>query len=168
VPHLVEALSSLSSRVSLLLVYGGYDDEALADVERMVRKEEVAERVRFVGAVDESDLVDYYNAADACVFPSIAEGFGIVALEAMACRAPVIGTTKHAAAGHLVHGETGMVAETSSTDSLVENVEKVLSDADLASRIAETGRERVLEQYTWNRLGDTLAAVYTASGCSTA
>lgn len=164
VPYLVEALADLPSDVTLLLVYAGVDGETMTEVEGTVREEGLEDRVRFVGAVDRPDLPDYYNAADVCVFPSVTEGFGIVSLEAMACRRPVVGTTEHAAAGHLVHGETGMVAEPRSVESLVENVEALLSDAALAARIAETGRERVLDRYTWDAVCATLASIHAGGG----
>lgn len=161
VVHLVNALGDLPDDVVLLLVYSGVNERTMSDVTRAVKSKGLEDRIRFVGAVDRSELPAYYGSADICVFPSIKEGFGIVVLEAMACARPVVGTTEHAAAGHLTDGETGIVVEPGSADELAGAVQSLLSDSSRADQIAETGRQRVLDRYTWERVADALVATYT-------
>ncbi len=76
---------------AMLLVIG--DGSARTDLQDLAREVNISDSVRFQGRVDEEDLVSAYQAADVSVVPSIAlEGFGLVALESLACGTPVVVT----------------------------------------------------------------------------
>lgn len=161
--YLVEAFSRMTEThpdLELLLVYGSAEDEAMATVERIVDENDLASKVHFVGAVERENLPTYYNAADACAFPSKVDGFPLVTLEAMSCRTPLVGTTAHEDAGHLFHERNALLAEVESAESLVENVTRLLDDGDLRERIRENAYQSVRENYTWDAIGRRLAAIY--------
>jgi phosphatidylinositol alpha-1,6-mannosyltransferase len=87
----------------------------------LARERGVADRVRFVGAVDRNTLVDAYRAADLFVMPSTGEGFGIAFLEAMASGTRALGLSVAGARDALVDGELGTaVAEDELTTAIVE------------------------------------------------
>ncbi|MEA2472672.1 MAG: hypothetical protein QOE06_587 [Thermoleophilaceae bacterium] len=85
----IRAWSRLAGHEALLLLAGRGPDRPR--LEALARELGVAARVRFLGSVPDADLADVYRAADLCVVPSTAlEGFGLVAIEALACGTPVV------------------------------------------------------------------------------
>jgi phosphatidyl-myo-inositol dimannoside synthase len=89
------------------LIIGEGDDRARLG--ELARNSRVADRVRFLGAVNQNGLVDAYRAADLLVMPSTGEGFGIAFLEAMACGTPALGLAVAGARDALADGELGTV-----------------------------------------------------------
>ena len=89
----------------IYVVVGEGDD--VGRLEALAVETGVADRVRFVGAVNRETLVDVYRAADLFVMPSTGEGFGIAFLEAMACGTPAVGLAIAGANDALADGELG-------------------------------------------------------------
>ena len=89
------------------VIIGEGDDRAR--LEELAQESGVAERVRFLGAVDPKHLVDAYRMADLFVMPSTGEGFGIAFLEAMASGTPALGLDAAGARDALAEGELGTV-----------------------------------------------------------
>lgn len=112
-------------------------------LERLARELGVEERVTFVESTDDEDLARAYATADAVVLPSLLEGFGLVAVEALRAGAPLV----HARAGSLpeVAGGCGYAFDPTDPHDLVRS----LRDA-IACGPSPSGRERA-ERYTWDR-----------------
>jgi phosphatidylinositol alpha-1,6-mannosyltransferase len=93
----------------LYLIVGDGDDRPR--LEELARKACVADRVRFLGALEADQLVEVYRAADLFVMPSTGEGFGISFLEAMACGTPAIGLSAGGARDALGDGALGKIVD---------------------------------------------------------
>lgn len=119
----------------------------------------VSEHVAALGQVSDQRLVEAYGAADVLLFPSHVEGFGWPVLEAMACDTPVV--TSQAAALAEVAGDAGLRADADDPEGLAEAVAGLLTDAQLARRLRERGRERAA-RHSWSQAADGYAAVYEA------
>ena len=91
------------------------------------------------------------------VYPSVYEGFGLPILEAMACGAPVVAA--RAATSPEVVGDAGLLIEPGDVAEMADAIEAVLSQADLAARLRETGRRRA-GQFTWERTARETIRVY--------
>jgi glycosyltransferase involved in cell wall biosynthesis len=102
--------------------------------------------VRFTGFVPDTDLRHLYSAADTLVLPSFYEGFGLPALEAMACGTPVIAS--NAGALPEVVGDAGLLFDPRSADALTHALSRVLADVALRGDLAARGRARAA-QFTW-------------------
>lgn len=149
--YLLEAVAAMrQDRPNLRLVVIG----SLADKSPNTKKLAelgVADIVTFTGRVEASRIAEEYAAATAAVVPSLYEGFGFPAGEAMCCEVPVVSTN----AGALPEvvgedGHTGRLVQPGSTSSLVAGLRDVL-DADPERRrtLGVNGRRRVLDNFTW-------------------
>lgn len=110
----------------------------------------VAEHVRFAGFVPDDELAAYYHLCDVFVMPSRelngdTEGFGIVFLEAAACGKPAIGGRTGGIVEAVQDGRTGLLVEPESTAEIAGAAVRLLTDVELAQRMGEAGRRRVLE-----------------------
>ena len=142
---LLDAIAQLrqrSSRVQLLIV-GGEADEAVSGHEVEIRQRVAAlglhDAVRFVGAQPQEVLRDYYLAADVTVLPSYYESFGMVALEAMACGSPVIGSRVGGLATTVRDGVTGFLVPDGDAQALAERRDTVIAAPDLRFRLGREG-----------------------------
>jgi glycosyltransferase involved in cell wall biosynthesis len=113
--------------------------------------------VRWIEDVASADLPSVYNGATALVLPSFYEGFGLPALEAMACGIPTVVSDR----GSLpeVVGECGLLINPDKTDSIVEAMRRILTDDELRKRSIETGLTRAT-LFTWERAAEVALSVY--------
>lgn len=102
--------------------------------------------VVLVGWVPDEDVPLFYNLADAFVFPSLYEGFGIPILEAMACGCPVI--TSDRGAPREVAGEAAILVDPTDEDRIAATIVRVLEDRALREDLVSRGLRRV-EEFTW-------------------
>ena len=110
-----------------------------------------------VSGLDDVALSRLYAGASVFVYPSVYEGFGLPILEAMACGAPVVAA--RAATSPEVVGDAGLLIEPGDVAEMADAIEAVLSQADLAARLRETGR-RWAGQFTWERTARETIRVY--------
>ena len=106
------------------------------------------EKVSFNSELTESEVVDIYSSADIAVIPSLYEGFGFGAGEAMACGVPLISTTS----GGLkdVIGDAAIKIEAESSDSISKAVIDLFSDDQKKVHYSKIGRERIEKEFSWN------------------
>ncbi len=130
------------------------DRKKLMDV---IREEGLQDDVTIIDYVSEDDLPLFYNLADLFVFPSSYEGFGLPPLEAMACGCPVI--TSDASVFLEVGGEASLKAHVGDDEDLAHQMENVLENEALASRLRERGLERARE-FDWRRTAQETLNVY--------
>jgi glycosyltransferase involved in cell wall biosynthesis len=136
VVRLVEAYARLPQpRCPLLLVGGkGWFYER---VFRRVEELGLTEEVHFAGYVPAEELPWWYNAATALVYPSLYEGFGLPALEAMACGTPVVTSTTSSLPE--VVGQAGLLVEPTDVEALTAALQRVLQDAALRVQMRTAG-----------------------------
>jgi D-inositol-3-phosphate glycosyltransferase len=142
---LLDAIARLraAGRPFELLIVGGDTDERVdgheADLRRRLDTLGLGDTVRFVGAQPQERLRAYYVATDATVLPSYYESFGMVALEAMACGSPVIGSRVGGLATTVRDGVTGFLVPDGDAAALAERLDAVMADADLRFRLGREG-----------------------------
>ena len=109
------------------------------------------ERVRLLGYAPDEDLPGLYAQATLFVLPSLDEGFGLPALEAMACGTPVI--VSNGGALPETVGDAGLVFDLSTSGDLIHAVRQVLCDQNLRSCLKEKGLTRV-KDFSWQRTAE--------------
>ena len=127
-------------------------------------KEELADgiaalegRVRSLGFVPPEDLDALYAGAAVVVYPSLAEGFGLPVLEAMAHGVPVV--TSAGTATEEVAGDAALLVDPLDIDAIAGEIERALDDRELASSLGAAAKERA-SSFTWQRSAELAAAVY--------
>ena len=113
--------------------------------------------VIFTGFVEDKELAHLYNAASLLVFPSLEEGFGLPAIEAMACGTPVVASNS----GSLpeVLGDAGRFFDPRNTDQMLEAIRNALSDDSLREKMKNAGLDRA-KQFQWNKASDDLLSIF--------
>jgi len=156
---LIEAFDLLkkqSEMEDVKLVMVGAKTLQYPEIKAVVDNRGLNRDVIFTGYLDDEDLPSVYRAAMVLVLPSIYEGFGLPALEAMACGTPVI--TSNTSSLPEVVGEAGIMVEPRDVHALAEAMELVLMDKHLRSELRARGLERA-RQFTWEKAArETLKA----------
>jgi glycosyltransferase involved in cell wall biosynthesis len=144
--RLIRAFARVRERLSgLRLVIAGPEDFRSREVfQEMARQPDGS--VRILGAVRDEDLPALYNLAAALAYPSLAEGFGIPVLEAMACGTPVVASPRGALPE--VGGDAVLWAEPEDEEALAAGIERILSDSELRERLRTAGIRRA-ERFDW-------------------
>ena len=138
---LVKAFSLIANDIEHDLILVGKKEGFITgdqEVFHMARK--LGDRVRFTGRVTDDQLRQYFHHADAFVFPSLYEGFGLPPLEAMAAGCPVLVST----AGSLqeVCGDAALYFNPLKIEDLAEKLLMLVSDSDLCDSLIKRGLER--------------------------
>jgi glycosyltransferase involved in cell wall biosynthesis len=163
---LIDAVAAARRHPSLsdlmLVLVGDYTSDVFHSAYETLRRQrdtlDLHDAVVFAGYVPDAELVHLYNAAAAFVLPSLLEGFGLPAVEAMACGAPVIVSNRGALPE--VVGDAGLVFDPNDRTALQQTLQRVLLEPDLCTRLRHDGPRRAA-QYSWQRAArDTLTAFH--------
>jgi glycosyltransferase involved in cell wall biosynthesis len=140
---------------NLVLVgrFGWIFDEVLQQIEKL----NLTDKVILTGYVEQVDLPMVYNLCDLFVYPTLYEGFGLPALEAMACGIPVI-TTDVSSLPEIV-GEAGLLVSPNDVEALFEGINKVLYDEGLRLNMARRGTKQAAK-FSWERAARSTLEVY--------
>lgn len=120
----------------------------------------IASKVLFIGFISDEDRDRLYRVAEAAVFPSLYEPFGIVALEAMAARCPVIVSEVGGLKEVVRCCETGMTVCPGNAESLAWGILQTLTQPERAQAWAAAAYRLVREEYDWDRIAALTVAVY--------
>ncbi len=156
-PTLLKAFSRLwkAQKVPLVIVGGkGWLYEELFQVRDALG---LGEEVRFVGPVPSQQLVYYYGCATCLVLPSLYEGFGLPALEAMACGTPVV--VSNVSSLPEVVGDAGLLVDPEDVEGLAATLGRLLADGNLRQRLISLGLQRA-KSFSWERTARETMAVY--------
>ena len=147
----VGRLYATGHQVELLVVGGDPDDEPAgreAQLRQRIEALGLSATVRFVGAQPQDALPAYYVAADVTVLPSHYESFGMVALEAMACGSPVVGSRVGGLTTTVRDGVTGHLVPEGDVDALAQRLADLIDDPDAGERLGREGA-RWAVQHRW-------------------
>lgn len=156
-PRLLGAYAALPPgiRADYRLVLAGGERDGRSALETLAASLGVADRVRFPGRVDDADLPALYSGATLFVLLSLEEGFGLPALEAMACGVPVLAADR-AALPELVDGAAALV-DPEDQAAMTAALARLLSAADLRTDLRRRGLARAGEFVVERTAGRVLA-----------
>ncbi|MFD0711187.1 N-acetyl-alpha-D-glucosaminyl L-malate synthase BshA [Paenibacillus sp. GCM10027626] len=144
VSDVVDVFAKMADKVPsrLLLVGEGPD---LPKIQHKIREMNLEDRVHFLGKQD--DVAHVISIADLMLLPSEKESFGLVALEAMACGVPTIGSLAGGIPELVSHGETGYLSPIGDTDDMAANAARLLLDEELYNKVRQACLHRARTQF---------------------
>jgi glycosyltransferase involved in cell wall biosynthesis len=160
---LIEALARLPPEGRPLLVLPGYPTGHERELRERARGLEVAGDVRFPAWVSEAELEGLWALAQAFVFPSLYEGFGLPVLEAMAREVPV--ACSNASSLPEVAGGAALLFDPHDERAIARALRRLLDDGALRDRLRALGRERARE-FTWERTARLTLSSYARARVS--
>ncbi len=135
---------------------GPYEGELRQQANRLG----IAQRVYFTGYIDDGERNSLYGWADAAVFPSLYEPFGIVALEAMAAQTPVVVSDTGGLGEIVEHGVDGLKAYPGNSNSLADMIIWLLKDSLLRERLRANAFRNIQKKFNWRQIAWQTREVY--------
>jgi len=151
----VEAFAKSGLAPWMRLVFTG---NSTAELAGCIERYRLTQSVHFVGLVPDSQLPSLYRSAEALVFASLYEGFGLPVLEAMACGTPVI--TANTSALAEVAGDAAMLVDPTSVDQITVAMQQIIADTSLSQLLREKGLARAT-QFSWAHTSDKVRELLT-------
>ncbi len=152
--YLIEAAPLVPDAIFLL----AGDGPERAKMEERARELGVADRVVFLGS--RNDIPELLSACDVFILPSILEGLPLSILEAMSASKPVIATDIGGTNEIIIDGENGLLVPPGDSKALAEKIKLLLSDKSLAKRLAVSGKERVLREFSTEIMIERITNIY--------
>lgn len=148
VPVLVGQVARLRSWgiAATLDIFG--DGPERSAVEREIARQNLAGQVRLHGVIPRADAA--WPQMDCLVLPSLAEGFGLVLIEAMAAGVPVVATDVPGIGDVVRHGYNGLLVELNALDGIALAVRRLVDEPQLRSELIANGQRHVREHFTWD------------------
>lgn len=155
---LVEAFEILqTSQPELKLVLAGKKEHYYEELEKLASKSPVRENIVFTGFVSDAELKWLYENAQAYVFPSLSEGFGLPGLEAMVHGCPVI--SSNATCLPEVYGDAAIYFDPTNPQDMADNILKVIVDNKLRDELIAKGHTQA-KKYSWRQMAQQTLEVY--------
>jgi glycosyltransferase involved in cell wall biosynthesis len=155
--YMLEALAILRQKHNLELIVVAKETDNIT-TQKLISNLGIRDYVKFIDEIDTAELVNQYRLASVVVIPSIYEGFGLPAAEAMACGVPVVSTT----AGALpeVVGDAGILVPSADTKALAEAISALVVSPNKRKHLSEMGRKRIVQMFNWRNTAQRTVDVY--------
>ncbi|WP_299980560.1 glycosyltransferase family 4 protein [uncultured Pseudoteredinibacter sp.] len=156
--YLLDAMANLREDFPelQLLVVGKLREDG--DTAKQLKKLKLEQQVRFVSGISTEELVQHYNASSIAVSPSLYEGFGLPAGEAMACGTAVI-SSDGGALPEIV-GDVGVVVPAGNAEALSKAIAELLQDPERRQEMGLRCRERIEEKFSWKVAAEQFGQYY--------
>ncbi len=155
--YLLHAIAMISKIREIKLVVIGSPQKNGA-IEKLIKKLSISKQVTFTGRITDDEFVIQYAKSSMAVVPSVYEGFGLPAGEAMACKVPVISTTGGALPE--VVGDSGILVPPANPKALFTAITLLLDHPEKARSMGKAGYQRVHDHFTWEKAAELTIAAY--------
>ncbi|MGM0424159.1 MAG: glycosyltransferase family 4 protein [Thermodesulfobacteriota bacterium] len=156
--YLLKALHSLSREFPHLHLVVLGRPKGNGPTARLLDQLGIRDRVRFVHGLSEEQIALEYAKSSLAVVPSLYEGFGLPAAEAMACAKPLISSTGGALPE--VVGESGLLVPPADSKALAAAIKRLLQSPELAWELGQAGRSRMEKHFSWKKAAERTVDIY--------
>lgn len=111
-----------------------------------------------IGRIPVEEVSEYYRQASIFCLPTRFEPFGVVFIEALQHKLPIVATNVGAIPDFVTPGENGFLIEPGDVDALVQYLDVLLRDPELCREFGERGYQLVIDNYSWERVGEKMSA----------
>lgn len=157
VSDVVDIFAKVAETVPSKLLLVGEGPE-LSKIQCKIRQMELEDRVYFLGK--QEDVAQVISMADVLLLPSEKESFGLVALEAMACGVPTIGSTAGGIPELVTHGETGYLSPIGDVEGMAENAKKLLLNPTLHEQFKKACLTRAVSEFSSEAITSQYEQIY--------
>ncbi len=158
-----KVLSNYNDAKLIIAGRGGMIDELKAEAASLG----LNNKIYFTGYLDSKQVQKMYKCADVAVFPSTYEPFGIVALEAMLAGVPTVVSDVGGLNEIVNHGVDGMKSYAGNPNSIADSITALLYDHQLANNCAKRAKQKVKEQFNWEKIAQDTHFTYEKAICQT-
>ncbi|SVB20088.1 uncharacterized protein METZ01_LOCUS172942 [marine metagenome] len=156
---LIEAMTEIIEEIpeAHLMVLGRAKEKG--DIAKQISRLNLEEKISFRSGLSQSEVVSLYSSSHICVIPSLYEGFGFGAGEAMACGLPLISTQS----GGLkeVIGQEAVIIEAASSEAIVKAVKDLFSNKEKQLALSRAGRKRMEKEFNWMKAAEAYEEIYS-------
>ena len=156
---LIEAMTEIIEEIpeAHLMVLGRAKEKG--DIAKQISRLNLEEKISFHSGLSQSEVVSLYSSSHICVIPSLYEGFGFGAGEAMACGLPLISTQS----GGLkeVIGQEAVIIEAASSEAIVKAVKDLFSNKEKQLALSRAGRKRMEKEFNWMKAAEAYEKIYS-------
>ena len=156
---LIEAMTEIIEEIpeAHLMVLGRAKEKG--DIAKLISRLNLEEKISFRSGLSQSELVSLYSSSHICVIPSLYEGFGFGAGEAMACGLPLISTQS----GGLkeVIGQEAVIIEAASSEAIIKAVKDLFSNKEKQLALSRAGRKRMEKEFNWMKAAEAYEKIYS-------
>lgn len=163
VPRLIEAFSLINNKYPSLNLYiaGNYfNSPIIPNIPNIISKHNLHDKVKLLGYISDEDMINYIKHAEALVYPSLYEGFGIPILEGFGLGTPVI--TSNLGAMSEIGAEAVIQVNPESSKSIAKGIDNLLTDDLLRQSLIHKGKERV-KKFNWAKSALELEMVFNTN-----
>jgi glycosyltransferase involved in cell wall biosynthesis len=160
VEYLIQATPQLLQNNNNLHIFIIGDGWSRTSLETLANSTVHGNKIRFLGFIPDSEVVNLFLVADVLVIPSIYEPFGIVALEGMAAGVPVVAANVGGLAEIIDHDQTGVLVYVENPDSIAWGVNKVISNPEYSRRLIQNAKKKVQKEYSWSAVAKKTIKIY--------
>ncbi len=154
---LIEAMGKTQAPMRLTLID---NDHPGNEVFKWARAAGIEDRIEVTGRVPQEELIRHYRTASLVAVPSRYEGFGLPAVEAMACGTPVVACRAGALREVMEQAGGGITVPIDDSEALASGIRELMADAGRRTALGETGRRKVCDVFSWPRIARRTAEVY--------
>jgi len=155
--YLLHAVAGLKDKRKIRLIVVGTVKKN-GTIRRLIQDLGIGDQVTFTGRIDDASLIREYARAEVAVIPSVYEGFGLPAAEAMACGVPVISTSGGALPE--VVGDAGVLVPPADHKALTRAMDDLLGMPTRLAELSQTGLQRARYYFSWRRTAEKTVRVY--------
>ena len=156
---LIEAMTEIIQEIpeAHLMVLGRAKEKG--DIAKLISRLNLEEKISFRSGLSQSEVVSLYSSSHICVIPSLYEGFGFGAGEAMACGLPLISTQS----GGLkeVIGQEAVIIEAASSEAIIKAVKDLFSNKEKQLALSRAGRKRMEKEFNWMKAAEAYEKIYS-------
>jgi glycosyltransferase involved in cell wall biosynthesis len=157
IEHLLHALAAMKTQAAVDIVGDGPNRSSL---EELAKQLGIAPRIRWHGQISHSDLPRFYQRASAVVVPSIDEGLGLVAVEALLCETPVVAFDSGGLRDVIQHEKTGLLVKPGDRVALASALDDILARDGRGIDLGRAGRLYALSAFAPESVARRYAGIY--------
>ena len=135
--------------------------DVLSNIKSFVKQNQIEKNVHLIGGIAHDNLPPYFRKAELFILPARYEPFGMTALEAMACKIPVVISKFSGIQENLIHGQDCLIINPYETQNYAKSISMLLRDRKMRQNLAKNGYLTVREKFSWEAIAKRFINFYT-------